>query len=171
MSRGLRAPPLCQNTSFAVCGRKVLPLKSPWARPRIVTRGGFSAAHSLQCQARIAAPDSQLLRGALIFLLPQLLSPRGRARSGGEPELFHLLVLAVSRRVVSPLLAHSRTQRARAPGTIQACLHPGPLVPGGLEPVCCLSHWYGACWVVAPARGTRWHRAFGPHVVVSCVQG
>ena len=69
---GLEAPPVCQNTSSAVCGHKVLLLKSPWACP-IVIVGGFSAipcsvrprttASNSQFGPQWSLVCSQLLRG------------------------------------------------------------------------------------------------------------
>lgn len=149
---------------FAVCGCEVLPLKSPWARPYAVILGGFSA---IACSVR---QESWLLTascsgGALISPLPQfafLLRPcpqweRARIVHSPGPRSF------MPSCVPHFLHPHSHTQRAWAPG---------PLVPGGLEHICCLSHWYGACWHQRHkmAQGEQSVIPFGPHVVV-CIQG
>lgn len=125
---------------FAVCGHKVLLLKLPWARLYTVILGGFSAT---ACSVR---QEPWLLTascsgGALISPVPPICFPLEAVSTMGESRNIHSAGLGVSCHLVPPPLpAHSHTHRAWAPGTTQTCRHPGPLVLGGLEHVCCLSH-------------------------------
>ncbi|KAF6280919.1 hypothetical protein mRhiFer1_009298 [Rhinolophus ferrumequinum] len=148
-------PLLFAKTPVLFSGRTVLLLKLP--RPHAYWNPWWLFSHSLQCQTRITTSNghfgsqwsltcSQLLRGVPSFLQfpPFAFHLRqGCVCNGGMGEsrtrsfCWSQVFCAI---LCSPLPTHSHTHRAWAPGTTQACLRPGPLVPGRLEHVCCLSH-------------------------------
>lgn len=156
---------------FAVCGCKVLPLKSPWARPNAVILGGFSA---IACSVRqepwlLAASCSG---GALISPLSPTCFPLEAMSAMGEPELCILLVPGLSCHLVPPTSCTHTHTHTKGVGPWASCTRwaGAHLLP---EPLSMLGGAAGMGHV--GTRGTRWYGVnslipFSPHVVV-CVQG
>lgn len=155
---GLGAPSVCQNTSFAVCGYKVL-LKSPWVHPCynswwfLATPCGVRQEPRLLTTTVVPSGAWSVASCSGSALIPPICFPLETTSTvvgWGEPEPPILLISGVPCHLYPPppcTHAHTdtHTHTVWPPAPTQACYHPGPPVPGGLEHVCCLDPCPGAC--------------------------
>ena len=105
-------------------------LKSAWARLSVVILGGFSA---IPCSVRQESwLLTVMLRGALPSAVPPVCSALEAMSAVGESQHHPFCWSQVFRAVLCHTPRPSHT-KGLGPWCYQACPHPGPLVPAGLE--------------------------------------